>query len=109
MSEELAGSMKDLKNALGLLSMVGTMKKKAYIPEWMVQQFCPNAKRVYQIEYNMYSFEILCDSVEKFFMENKNIDKVYIDRQHNVAEPDQYLPQMVDHSTYIIKCSFKQK
>lgn len=107
MSEDLAGSMKDINTALDILRMVGDMKRKAYIPEWMVQQYCPTAQRVYKIEPNMYSFEILYDSVEKFFRENTNIHKVYIDIHNNVADADQYLPQIIDHSSYVIKCSFK--
>lgn len=99
-----------LEDALGLLDMVGTMKRKAYIPKWMVRQYCPQADIVYQIEPDMFSYEILYDSVEKFFRENTNIKKVYMDMSNNVYkdnDDEMELPQMVDHSSYIIKCSFK--
>jgi hypothetical protein len=96
-------------NMLDLLDMVGTMKRKAYIPKWMVRQLCPQAEIVYQIEPDMYSFEILYDSVEKFFRQHTNIKKVYIDMKNNVYEGEDgimNLPKVVDHTTYIIKCSF---
>ena len=102
-----------IEDALGLLDMVGTMKKKAYIPKWMVRQFCPQAELVYHIEPDMQSFEILYDSVEKFFRSNPNIKKVYIDMKNNVSMgglgDELELPQMVDHSSYVIKCSFNKK
>jgi len=102
----MMGQMQDKKSARDMLSLVGTMKKKAYIPEWMVQQFAPNAKRVREIEPDMYSFEIVYDSVEKFFREHTNIKSVYVDHTNNSYSPDEELPQIVDHTSYIIKCSF---
>ena len=104
----MMGQMQDKKSARDMLSLVGSMKKKAYIPEWMVRQYCPNAEIVYKKEPNMYSFEILYDSIEKFFNDLPNIKKVYIDETNNISrtnDDEGYLPQIVDYNTYIIMCS----
>jgi len=99
-------AMQDSKAAREMFDILGSMKKKAYIPEWMARQYCPNAEIVYRIEPDMFSFEIMYDSVEKFFIENIRIKTIYVDSKNNLYDPDGYLPQIVDHSTYIICCSF---
>ncbi len=89
-----------------ILSLAGCMKQKAYIPKWMVRQFCPQAQLVTRIEPNMFSFEVMYDSVDKFFREHNNIHKVYIDETANLYKGGE-TPLMVDFSTFVIKCSFK--
>ena len=93
------------KAARDILEMAGTLKKKAYIPTWMVRQYCPQAKRVTELDPLMQSFEVLYDSVAKFFRTNPNIKRVYIDEKANQYRGGD-IPEMYDHTTYVIKCSF---
>ena len=82
-----------------ILDLAKCFRRKMYIDEMMARSLCPTAKITRVEEPNMMTYEIMYDSLEKFFREN-DVTSIFIE-----SCQDQGPLGLINATTVIVKCS----